>query len=209
MSAVRWRNMGRRVVSALAILVMVLSLLGGMGGVLYYGENWQGWRAYTGIGVSAGAAEASQEEQAAINPGQWDCDGVNWVAGRRAVSWSGNTFDMGEAGPPGAHVSVASDIRARKFRMFLYSQANGDGFVDMPFSQVKLENPGINFPTGRLDPVGTPTLTLERGNGDAMLKIWFVAWDGDSGANNQLWRIYTYCWWREDGDVSGEGPFGE
>lgn len=148
---------------------------------------------------ASAASVAGFQVPAGVAANAWWCDTSRpWVAGKRADNWSGLTGGLGEAAPVGTHVQATANNFTRTFRVFLYSPVS-EGFAAVAYADIQLE-PGSTYPTGAMSPTSAAVyLTYQRqdNQSDGMLKIWFVQWDGGSGTNNQLWRIYTNCYYND------------
>ena len=116
-------------------------------------------------------------------------DGMPWLLDARVPKWQGDTSGMGSALPDGAVAVVSSDVKARCFRLFCWTPDQGDFAMEVPFDAVQ-RGAGMVYPTGRLDPLGTPVITLHGG----MIKLWVRLWDGGSGKGAPLARIYTWVY---------------
>lgn len=147
------------------------------------------------------ASAAGFQVPAGVPANTWWCDSSRpWTAGKRADNWSGLTGGLGEAAPVGTHIQATANPFTRTWRVFMYSPvAPHDNFVSVVYADIQLE-PGSAYPTGSMSPTSAAVyLTYQRqdNQSDGMLKIWFVQWDGGNGGNNQLWRIYTNCYYND------------
>lgn len=111
---------------------------------------------------------------------------ASWVIGARLADWRGDTAAVGSALPDGYLAAVAVDPTGREFRLWLYD--GDDTHLTVPFHRL-VHEPGTEFPTGRPDFIGAPTIFYH----DGQIKILVRAWNGGGNGPAPLMRIYTGC----------------
>lgn len=172
----------RALIFFLVLLLGLATLIGGLGGfVSPDGGAIPQVSAMEDVTISGPAADDQG------SPGSWQCENRPWLTGERFGISSPASSSLGQALPADYFATVAAIVPSRYFHLTLYSPAYGDLVLDVPFGSIERET-GDGFPTGRLDPVGVPSLSY-----NGQIKIVTALSGGSKGAGDRGWRIYTWC----------------
>jgi len=116
---------------------------------------------------------------------RWEYDGSRVGVAYKAPEASGNLGGVGEPLPPGCLAVLSIRTREREFVLWGYSP-EGEVMQTYRLDFIPIEDAGPNLVTGRIDPVGSPTLTYH----DGYLKAFYAQW-GAARASEQLFRFNT------------------
>lgn len=125
--------------------------------------------------------------------GAWDC-GANWIVGNRWGDSSADNDGLGRSLPDGYAAYITSIVPQRLYILTLYAapdpntgRRGGDLVIEMPYDRIQREG-SYQFPTGRYDPVGKPSLFFN----DGLLKFNQAIFRG-GGPLTDGGRVYVGC----------------